>query len=305
MAGEYGVSFALEYRRAVDENHLFTEGNPLNDTEKFLFDLQGFLKVPGFLSDAEVNALNDAFAANADKRGEDGNRNAPKKMIGTQPRGMFTGMLEWPKPHCLPFRNLLAHKKLIPYLNTLHGRGWRMDHAPFMLTGGKGSEGLIMHGSTSRAFDGSQYYNYANGQMRCGMIVCQFQLADVEEGDGGLAVIPGSHKANFSCPHAIAAWEEHEEVIYNIPCKAGDMVIFNECTLHGTLPWTAERERRSLLYRYSPMYLHFAGGTYASVQPEWVSELTEAQQAVLEPPYIYNRPLIEGDGETVVRPRRG
>ena len=62
----------------------------MNDTEKFLFDLQGFLKVPDFLSDAEVNALNDVFDANADKRGEDGNRNAPKKLEGIQPRGMFT-----------------------------------------------------------------------------------------------------------------------------------------------------------------------------------------------------------------------
>ena len=60
-------------------------------------------------------------------------------------------------------------------------------------------------------------------------------------------------------------------------------MVINACILHGTRSWTAERERRSLLYRYSPMYLHFAGGTYESVQPEWVHELTEAQQVVLEP----------------------
>ena len=137
------------------------------------------------------------------------------------------------------------------------------------------------------------------------MIVCQFQLADVNEGDGGLCVIPGSHKANFPLPEKIRLWQEHREVVYNVPCKTGDMVIFNEATLHGTLPWTAEHERRSLLYRYSPKYLHFAGGTYQTSQPAWVSELTEAQQAVLEPPYIYNRPLVEADGETVVRPRTG
>ena len=82
------------------------------------------------------------------------------------------------------------------------------------------------------------------------------------------------------------------------------MVIFNEATLHGTLPWTAKHERRSLLYRYSPKYLHFAGGTYQTSQPKWVSELSEAQQAVLEPPYIYDRPLIEDDGVTVVKPQR-
>ena len=36
----------------------------------------------------------------------------------------------------------------------------------------------------------------------------------------------------------------------------------------------------------------------------WVSELTEAQPAVLEPPYIYHRPLINDDG-SVESPRRG
>lgn len=278
----------------------------MNDSEKFLFDLQGFLKVPAFLTAEEVKALNDAFDANEDKRGEDGNSNSGEgDALSGKKRGIFHGMLAWEKPHSLPFRALLAHKKLIPYLNAFFGRGWKMDHSPFMLCGGKGSEGLILHGSTARHFDGSQYYTYANGQMRCGMIVCQFQLADVNEGDGGFCCIPGSHKANFPLPKDIREWEAHQEIVYNVPCKAGDMVIFNEATLHGTLPWQAEHERRSLLYRYSPKYLHFAGGTYQTSQPEWVSELSEAQQAVLEPPYIYNRPLIEEDGETVVRPRRG
>ena len=135
--------------------------------------------------------------------------------------------------------------------------------------------------------------------------IAQRAGTDVNEGDGGLCVIPGSHKANFPLPQKICHWQEHRGVVYNVPCKTGDMVIFNEATLHGTLPWTAEHERRSLLYRYSPKYLHFAGGTYQTSQPAWVSELTEAQQAVLEPPYIYNRPLVEADGETVVRPRTG
>lgn len=276
----------------------------MNDTEQFLFDLQGFLKISDFLTPAEVKVLNNAFDANEDQRYEDPNHAPHGNTYGPVRRGIFTGMLQWEPPHCMPFRNLLVHKKLIPYLNTFFGRGWKMDHSPFMLTGGKGTEGLVIHGSTSRVFDGAQYYQYANGVMRCGMIVCQFQLADVNEGGGGFACIPGSHKANFSCPEAIRQWEEHREVVYNVPCKAGDLVIFNEATLHGTLPWTAEHERRSLLYRYSPKYLHFAGGTYQTSQPEWVSELSAAQQAVLEPPYIYNRPLVEDDGTTVVTPRR-
>ena len=279
----------------------------MTDREKFLFDLQGFLVVPGFLSQDELDCLNTAVDASVDRRGADGNSNiaGSKTLGGTHKRGMYSGMLSWPKPHCQPFRDLIVHAKAIPYLNTFHGRGWRLDHSPFILTSDYGTEGLVIHGSTDRRFDGAQYYTYRNGQMRCGMVVLQYQLADVFEGDGGLCVIPGSHKANFSCPQEVREWEIDKNVVYNIPCKAGDLVIFSESTLHGTIPWSARgRERRSLLIRYSPKYLHFAGGYYDTEFPEWVDELTEAQRSVLEPPYIYNRPLIEDDGETVVRPRR-
>ena len=279
----------------------------MTEREKFLLDLQGFLVVHDFLSASELSALNQAVDACEQLKGQDGNSNTAgsEELAGTHKRGMFSGMLSWPKPHCLPFRELIVHPKAIPYLNTMHGRGWRLDHAPFILTSDYGTEGLVIHGSTNRHFDGSQYYTYRNGQIRCGMVVLQYQLTDVEEGDGGLCVIPGSHKANFGCPQEIRKWEQDREVVYNVPAKAGDMVIFNEATLHGTLPWQRkDRQRRSLLIRYSPKYLHFAGGYYNVTFPEWADELTEAQRSVLEPPYIYSRPLIEDDGEVVVRPHR-
>jgi hypothetical protein len=38
-------------------------------------------------------------------------------------------MLEWDAPHCDPFRDLLAHPKSLPFLNTQFGKGWRMDRA--------------------------------------------------------------------------------------------------------------------------------------------------------------------------------
>ena len=279
----------------------------MTEREKFLFDLQGFLVVPNFLSKDELESLNQSVDACEDLKGKDGNSNTAgsEALAGTHKRGMFSGMLSWPKPHCIPFRELIVHPKAIPYLNTMHGRGWRLDHAPFILTSDYGTEGLVIHGSTNRHFDGSQYYTYRNGQIRCGMVVLQYQLTDVEEGDGGLCVIPGSHKSNFSCPQEIRKWEQDHEIVYNIPAKAGDMVIFNEATLHGTLPWQRkDRQRRSLLIRYSPKYLHFAGGYYDVTFPEWADELTEAQRSVVDAPYTYNQLLIEDDGESVIRPQR-
>ena len=61
--------------------------------------------------------------------------------------------------------------------------------------------------------------------MCCGMIVCRFQLADGNQGDGGLCVIPGSHKANLLCPDDVLICQRNREPGYNIACKAGAMVI--------------------------------------------------------------------------------
>jgi hypothetical protein len=61
------------------------------------------------------------------------------------------------------------------------------------------------------------------------------------------------------------------------------MLIFLEATFHTTLPWTNhDHARRSLLYRYSPKYLHYAGELFGSSQPAWVSELTDVgSQAII------------------------
>ena len=34
--------------------------------------------------------------------------------------------------------------------------------------------------------------------------------------------------------------------------EAGDVLIFTEALVHGTMPWTTDHERRCLLYKYSP-----------------------------------------------------
>ncbi len=283
----------------------------MSDREKYLYDLQGFLVIKDFLTDTEVKTLNEALDANQDKHG---GYSPPNSYSGDwrgsafegkyAPFRHYAGMLTWEKPWCQPFRDLLAHPKIIPCLNTMFGRGWKMDHGVDVLTSTEGCEGLKLHGSGNVSFNGSRFYTYQNGAMRNDLIVCQYYLTDANPGDGGLCVIPGSHKSNYECPEQILTWEADREVVYEVPMKAGDLVIFNEATTHGTLPWKGKGERRTALYRYTPKYIHYAGGAYETNLPDWVSELTEIQQAVLEPPYIYHRPLIEDDGKTLVSPRR-
>ena len=85
------------------------------------------------------------------------------------------------------------------------------------------------------------------------------------------------------------------------------VVIFTESLTHGTLPWTMPYDRRSVLYRYSPANSAYAGGRHdmdsdhragpAWPMP-WYDGLTDAQRAVLEPPYHprHQRPILGDDG---------
>ena len=116
-----------------------TEEEPMAEMsarEKFLIDLHGFLVVPEVLSRDDVAALNAATDACWNSSYTDGGgEQHPCRQHGHQSAAFheMRGMLEWPVPHCLPFRNLLTQPKMIPYMNSLHGRGWRLDHSPFMI----------------------------------------------------------------------------------------------------------------------------------------------------------------------------
>ena len=47
-------------------------------------------------------------------------------------------LLRLERPWCEPFRALLAHPKIVPYLTELLGPGFRLDHGP-VLIGGRGA----------------------------------------------------------------------------------------------------------------------------------------------------------------------
>lgn len=84
--------------------------------------------------------------------------------------------------------------------------------------------------------------------------------------------------------------------------------MFTEALTHGTLAWHAPYQRRTVLFRYAPASMAYAGGRHefdaenrqGRVWPaSWYEGLYDAQRAVLEPPYHprLDRPVLGDDGE--------
>ncbi len=99
----------------------------MNAEEKYLFDLMGFLVVKQVLSRDEVDELN-ALIDSYDlwRKAESGQEAA----WVNDPNFMTLGALHtWDEP----FRRLLAHPKMMPYLKSLVGPKFRYDHGHALL----------------------------------------------------------------------------------------------------------------------------------------------------------------------------
>ena len=105
----------------------------MNDDDKFFFDLKGFAHLKGVLSQEEVDRCNAAIDAHADRLFPD-RAHPRRKLQGSRRREQAKvdgGDVRMGTPRtCEPFRDLLVHAKIQPYLNGLLGGGYRLDHGP-------------------------------------------------------------------------------------------------------------------------------------------------------------------------------
>ena len=93
----------------------------MDDDEKYLFDLHGYLVIKSALSAEEVRAANAAIDHHADQIhiGPNELAHESRTLQGATGRGNLGGMLTWEKPHCDVFRQMTAHPNLTPYLDEL------------------------------------------------------------------------------------------------------------------------------------------------------------------------------------------
>ena len=235
--------------------------------EKYLFDLQGFIPVPNAVPTDQLAALNAILDEQIEAKCEPDMRTH-----------RFSENLPWGKP----YTDLIDNPRVTPYLDAIIGEEkWRLDHVYLdLIRAGKGPIGTRLHGGGS-PFRSSQYYRFEDGEMRNGLSVVAYNLADVGPMDGGFGCVPGSHKSNYAFPNDWREMEELSPIVQRITGPAGTAIIFTEALTHGTLPWTADHERRTLFLKYSPHSTSWSADYYDADDFEG---LTERQRAILEPP---------------------
>ena len=266
----------------------------MNEREKYLFDLRGYIVVRNALTAdqvADLSARLQACRQTQDRR----HYGSDRTVFGTEKD------IAWSAPSLLTwggaYIDLIDLETIAPYLEVLLGDGYRLDHDYINIVNEEHRSQLYLHGGGQGAggpkdvvgpTDGGQcYYRYNNGRFFNGLVAVAFELNDVSAESGGFACVAGSHKVNFPLPAEWRVSKTQADVppwVDRVTAKAGDAIIFTEACAHGTVPWEGGGERRTIFYKYCPHAVAWGPCYYNA---DHYGDLTENQRAVLTPPSAF------------------
>ena len=239
--------------------------------EKFMFDLEGYLVVRNVLSKEEVDQCNEV----ADRIARD-----QFEIYRDDGLKLARNITLWDP--CI--QSLIDHPKIVPYLIELLGPSIHFDQDYCIFLDKGGSKGPLHAGTMkSKTELFPFFYTYHDGIMRNGLTTLVYALTPVRKGDGGFCCIPGSHKSNFQLdiPEDVMYFRRPAHYVVQPELEPGDLIIFTEATVHGTMPWTANHERRSFLFKYNPGNT-ISWANYYNIDD--YDHLTENQKRMMSPP---------------------
>ncbi len=249
-ATDYSRPFIVDKNlgRALDEeNANLPETNadglpvvPPTQEQKYVFDKQGWLLVPGVLSGDELKEMQD-FCHRL--------RHEPES-IPAHERSPLGGPMQKlsDHPNVVGFLNeFLAH----PALSSQECYGFRMESCHmFYRTVGDGNFGPHNGNGMLRFPGDSHLYRCIPGKAYSGLTRIVWELNPVKYRQGGTLFITGSHKAVYTAPDSIQSpdspiWDTYQ-------CPAGSLLFFTEACTHSTHKWTnAENNRVAIFSCYN------------------------------------------------------
>jgi hypothetical protein len=252
----------------------------MTEEELYLFDTLGFLKVE--------NVLDQDTAAQAYESSQRIVRDYGRLLEGT--KGSSYGD---------KYRNVLLYDKVLE----------RISYAPQLMdyichvtnNQPRLMDGTLMVQNANHGFhdfhlrkdidseireDAPRFYtDVVNRQIYSDFVTFFVYLTDVREGDGGLLVVPGSHRASFQYPPELfypkGAYPTDSESrqqlgFINVTANAGDVIIMPLRLNHAALPWLPQdRDRVMMFYTYRPQY-------YFSATTDQMLEVARAEGLELD-----------------------
>ena len=218
----------------------------MNDEQRYLFDLQGFVVLKNVVSPALVTecdrVLDTLEAATPDAY--------PANVARAKPRTDTELYLSNIVEAAPVFHELIDIPQVIDIVREVSLGLFRLNHTYAIYHWGKGYTPLHMAGTPMHP---KATYDCRGSEIFSVLTKAVFPLRHHDLEDGCFAAIPGSHKANFARPFPDDP--DANEALVALPAQPGDAIIFTEALTHGSLINRSGRERRTVFYCYSVGYM--------------------------------------------------
>lgn len=253
------------FLRLMDPN---TQNPWPSETDTFKFDLQGFVISRNFLTEKEVgemNALLDPVCAR------------------------FTGNSKFDfVSENVRFLELMCDRRVLAACSAWIGGHFRFAEA-WGIHGRPQNRNL--HAGPFSAQNFNQYH-VTGGRRFCSCLVFAVVLTEQRSGDGGLVLLPGSHKVtkHESGDHVfrrIFNSQMDPDCIVQPALRPGDVVFFAEAMMHGTECWVpVDRVRRNLYYKFTHSFCTYLPDDDIQLQRLRSLARNEQEKRMLETPWV-------------------
>ena len=236
----------------------------MTESERFHFDLAGFVVRPAILAADEIEAIVDQI---------DRIKHDPDSLPPAH-RAVPGG----------PSSVLIDHPRVIDVLHDIIGPEIRLESSGSVWRS-KGEAHGDLHGGGPQQGDPIFGYRVNNGRIHAGMVRVVFELTDVAKDDGGTHFIAGSHKSNFPMhpDHMSLEPGKRSPFLTTYDCPAGSAIFFTENVCHAGPEWRRDTPRVAVLNAYAHLATHWHRLTLPA---EVLESLPREKQAYFRPPWI-------------------
>ena len=262
--------------------------------QRYLFDLTGYIHLKNILSDGELKNAQDAVERCVQTPQDE---LPPGISYGG---GGYSNGFSFDKS----LEALTLHPKTWPIVKELTDNKPRFNRGSLLAKGPEHDQVIgKLHCAREDCGWQTRRYDVRDGQIHCNDFVVFFYFADVHPGDGGLVVLPGSHKANFERPEGIFfpdpedPPDELHPALVNVTARAGDAIVLSELLTHGVLIWKPkDRYRRFIILRYTTQFFQDAREQRVPFPPEVMERLSPETIELVQPAsYTHIKEIVKSE----------
>ena len=238
----------------------------MTEEQKYLFDLKGWILLPGVLEPDLLAALREHVLAL---------RTDPESLPELE-RYSLAG----------PGQELVDHPAVTGVLREIlapdcgeDAWGFRCESS-FPMVRGLGQAGSAPH---CGPMVGPMAYRMINGRIWSGLTRVVWELSEVKKG-GGTPILSGSHKAAFPVPERFRQFDP--SVYEQYECPPGSVLIFSESCWHVGVEWKDATQDRLAIFNWYCSYL--AQWHKLNLPPEVVQAMPPKRQTAFRAAWGHN-----------------